>query len=192
MGLTSHLSDAYDTFSSYFVSYYLILSLMKMSLMKSLIMMVMGPGSPPVCAFLNFLNYPLIVLVDCHVMELLNPFVVSVENIFRFPLKTFSSFQFRILNMITVFCRFAHSFKIMCIPQPVCFEVVPTRTGQIFISGRGGEGNVWFNCCIEGQEPEIYELWTFSDGICKVHPYARVKISNDFIGETFHTHFFNE
>ena len=68
MGLTSHISDAYDTFSSYCVSYSLILSLMKMSLMTSLKMMVLGPGSPPVRAFLNFLNYPLIVLVDFHVI----------------------------------------------------------------------------------------------------------------------------
>ena len=40
--------------------------------------------------------------------------------------------------------------------------------------------------------PEIYELWTFDDDeICEVHPYARVKISDDFIGEIFYTHFFN-
>ena len=76
MGLTSHLSYAYDVFSSYCVSSSLILSLMKMSLMTSLLMMVLGPGSPPVCAFLHNLNHLLIVLVDCHVMESLNPFVV--------------------------------------------------------------------------------------------------------------------
>ena len=63
MGLTSHLSDAYDAFSSYCVSSSLILSLM-----KSLTMMVLGPGSPPVPVFLRFLNHPQIVLVDCNVM----------------------------------------------------------------------------------------------------------------------------
>ena len=84
MGLTSHLSVAYDDFSSYCVSSSLILSLMKMSLMMIMTMMVLGPGSPPVRAFLHFLNYPLIVLVDCHVMESPNPFVVSVEY-FQFP-----------------------------------------------------------------------------------------------------------
>ena len=78
----------------------------------------------------------------------------------------------------------------MRIPQTVCFEVVPPRTVQRLSSGRGGEGDVWFNRCIKGQEPRIYELWTFADdGICKVHPYARVQISDDFIGETFHTTF---
>ena len=68
MGWTSHLSDAYDNFSSYRVSSSLIFILMKMSVMTSLMMMVLGLGSPLVCAFLNLLNYPLIVLVDCHVM----------------------------------------------------------------------------------------------------------------------------
>ena len=68
MGLTSHLSDAYVAFSSYCVYSSLLLSLMKMSLMTSLMMMVLGQGSPPVCAFLHFLNYLLIMLVDCHLM----------------------------------------------------------------------------------------------------------------------------
>ena len=54
IGLMSHLSDAYDAFSSYWVSSSLILSLMKMYLMTSLTMMVLGPDSPPVCAFLHF------------------------------------------------------------------------------------------------------------------------------------------
>ena len=76
--------------------------------------------------------------------------------------------------------------------QPVCFELVPMHTVQRLISGRGEKGYVWFTRCIEGQEPDIYELWNFADdGICEVHPYARVQISDNFIRETFHTHFFN-
>ena len=36
----------------------------------------------------------------------------------------------------------------------------------------------------------MYELWTFAeDGTSEVHPFARVQISDDFTGETFHTHF---
>ena len=54
MGLTSDISDAYDDFSSYCVSSSLILNMMKMSLMTSLTMMVLGMGSPPVCDFLRF------------------------------------------------------------------------------------------------------------------------------------------
>ena len=76
--------------------------------------------------------------------------------------------------------------------EPVCFEVLPPRTVQILSSVRGGEGSVWFTRCIKGQEPDICELWNFADDrICEVHPFARVQISNDFIGETIHTHFFN-
>ena len=84
MVLMSHISGAYDAFSSYRVSYSLILSLMKMSLMTILMMVVLGPGSPPVRAFLHFLNYLLIMLVDFHVMDSPKPFVVSVEY-FQFP-----------------------------------------------------------------------------------------------------------
>ena len=87
---------------------------------------------------------------------------------------------------------FRSLFQIMPSRKAVCFEVLPLRTVQILSSDRGGEGNVWFNCCIKGQEPKIYELWTFAnDGICEVHPFARVQISDNFTGGTFHTHFFN-
>ena len=107
-------------------------------------------------------------------------------NIFSFPLKNFSSFKFRIINLITVCCRFAHSFKIMCIPQPACFEVVPSCTVERLSSGRGGEVDVWFTRCIKGREPKIYELLTFAeDGIREVRPYAQVQISDNFIGDIF-------
>ena len=52
MGLTSHLSDAYDAFSSCFY-FSLLLSMMTMSL-TNLTMKVLGPGSLPVHAFLFF------------------------------------------------------------------------------------------------------------------------------------------
>ena len=53
-----------------------------MSLVTSLTMMVLGPGFPFNLVYLlcaNFLKFPLIVFVDCHVMESKNLFVVSVE-----------------------------------------------------------------------------------------------------------------
>ena len=78
MGMTSHLSDAYDAFSSSCVSFSLLLSLMKMSL-SHLTMKVLSPGSPSVRAFLRVLNYPLIVLADCHRIKSLYPLVVSFE-----------------------------------------------------------------------------------------------------------------
>ena len=82
--------------------------------------------------------------------------------------------------------------KIICIPQPGIPEVVPPRPVQILRSGRGGEVDVMYTCCIEGQEPEVFELWDFSeDGICQVHPYARVPNSDNFVRENFYSHFFN-
>ena len=80
MGMTSHLYDAYDAFSSSWFYFSLLLSLMKMSL-TNLTMKVLGLGYPPVCAFLHVLNYLLIVLVDCHLIESPYPLVVSVEYI---------------------------------------------------------------------------------------------------------------
>ena len=84
MGLTIHLSDAYDAFSSYHFSFYFIPILTKMSLMTSLTMMVLGPGLPLnlvylLCALFYFLKYRLIIFVDFQVMESQNPFVVLVE-----------------------------------------------------------------------------------------------------------------
>ena len=77
--------------------------------------------------------------------------------------------------------------------KPVVFEVFPPRTVQRLSSGRGGEGNVWYTRCIEGWEPKIYELWTFAEGVSgEAYMFAQVQISNDFSGETFHTHFSNE
>ena len=92
MDLTSHISNAYDSFYSYRFSSSLILSLMKISLVTSLAMLVLGLGSPPARAFLHFLKYPLIVLVDFHVMESPITFVVSVEN-FQFPAQKLLRFQ---------------------------------------------------------------------------------------------------
>ena len=60
MGLTSHLSDAYDAFFSSCLSFSLLLSPMKMSL-TNLTMKVLGLGSPPVHALFHFsLKIPLV------------------------------------------------------------------------------------------------------------------------------------
>ena len=60
MGLTSHLSDAYDVFSSSCFSFSSLLSTIMMSPANQM-MKFMSPGSLPVCSFLHVLNYPLIV-----------------------------------------------------------------------------------------------------------------------------------
>ena len=55
MGLTSHLSDAYDAVSSSCFSFSSLLSPMKMSL-TNMTMKVLGPGSPPVHALFHFFS----------------------------------------------------------------------------------------------------------------------------------------
>ena len=114
-------------------------------------------------------------------------------NIFSLNISVFknlSSFKFIILNMITVHCFFAHSFQTMARGEPVAVQVLTLRTVQRLHSGRGDKGNVWCIHCIEEWKPKIYELCTFDEeGICEVHPFPRVQISDDFTKETFHTHF---
>ena len=92
--------------------------------------------------------------------------------------------------MITVCSSLAHSFKTIARRKPVDVQVFPLCTVQTLRSGRGGKDGVWFTCCVEGRDTEIYELWTFAeDGTREVHPFAQVQISDNFTGETFHTHF---
>ena len=72
--------------------------------------------------------------------------------------------------MITVICRFAHSFKIMRIAQPGWNDVILLRTAQAISSDRGYETDISYIRCIDGREPEAFELWALAeDGICKVH-----------------------
>ena len=74
--------------------------------------------------------------------------------------------------------------------KPVAVQAFPPRTVQSFRSGRGGKNGVWFTRCVDGREPEIHELWTFAkDRTREVHPFAWIKIIDDFTGETFHTDF---
>ena len=69
----------------------------------------------------------------------------------------------------------------MLIPQPGWTGIILLRTVQYIPSGREDEIEIAYICCIDGREPEAFELWAFAeDGICKVHPYAWVQISDDF------------
>ena len=78
MGLTIHLSDAYDAFYSSCFSFPLLLSLMTMSPTNQM-MKVQGPGSLTVHTFLHVLNYQLIESFDCCLVESQNSLLVSVE-----------------------------------------------------------------------------------------------------------------
>ena len=59
MGLTSHLSDAYNAFSSSCFSFSLLFSPMTMSPTNQM-MKVQGPGSLPAHTFFHVLDYLLI------------------------------------------------------------------------------------------------------------------------------------
>ena len=80
----------------------------------------------------------------------------------------------------------------MRIPQTVIpFYALPQLV-QALHSGRGGEINVWYICCLDGRVTKAFELWDLAeDGVCKVQSYARVEILSDFREDSFHTHFFN-
>ena len=62
-----------------------------------------------------------------------------------------------------------------------------------FRYGNRGEDGIEFVRCVDGQEPQIYKLWSFDeDGITReVHPFARVNVG-DFSGDCFETHYMTE
>ena len=94
--------------------------------------------------------------------------------------------------MITISCRFSHSFKIMSIPQPGWADVILLCTNQAICSVRGDKIGIVYIRCIDGREPEAFELWAFSENrIREVHLFARVQIRDDFTEDTFYTEFFN-
>ena len=68
MGLTSHLSDAYDAFSSFSISFSEVLSLMTMNPTNQM-MTDQGLGSLQVRAFCYVLNYFLIKSFDFCLVE---------------------------------------------------------------------------------------------------------------------------
>ena len=101
--------------------------------------------------------------------------LVSVEyiQVSKFPAQKFSSFNFRIINMITVSCRFAHNFKIIHLSQPIIHFRAPPQPVTVLCSGRNVEINVPYILYLDGQVTEAYELWALAeDGFCEVHRYA--------------------
>ena len=80
-----------------------------------------------------------------------------------------------------VSCRFAHSFKIVRIPQPRWTDVILPCIAQTICSGRGDEIDIAYIRCIDSRVTEAFENWALAeDGIYKVHLFARVKIRDDF------------
>ena len=80
----------------------------------------------------------------------------------------------------------------MRIPLPIIPFCAPPQPVTVLRSGNGDKIKVPYICCLDGWVPECYELWALAEeGVCKVHPYARVRLLSEFREDTFHTHFFN-
>ena len=94
--------------------------------------------------------------------------------------------------MITVSCCFAHSFKIMCVPQPIIPFRAPPQPVIVLRSGSRDKIEVPYIRCLNGRVPESYEIWDLAkDGVREINLYARVRLLSEFREDTFHTHFFN-
>ena len=94
--------------------------------------------------------------------------------------------------MITVSCSFAHSFKIMRIPQLIIPVRAPPQPVTVLWYGSADVLKVPYICCLNGRVPDVFELRALADdGVCEVHPYARVKLRSEFKEDTFQTFFFN-
>ena len=80
----------------------------------------------------------------------------------------------------------------MRLPQNKIPFRAPPQPIQVLCSGRGELIDVPYICCLDGRVPGAYELWDLAeDGVCEVHPYARVRLLSEFREDIFHTHFFN-
>ena len=121
--------------------------------LKNQMMKFQVPGSLPVCTFLHVLNYLFIVLVDCYLVDSQYSLVVSVEYFkgSKFLAQNFFSFNFLILTMVMVSCCFAHSFKIMHIPQPIILYRAPPQPVIILRSGRDNLIEVPYIRCLNGR-----------------------------------------
>ena len=94
--------------------------------------------------------------------------------------------------MISVIFCFAHSLKIMRIHQSIIPFRAPPKPVTVLCSVSGDEIKVPYIRCLNGRGPECYELWALNeDGVCEVHPYARVGLLSEFRDDTFQTFFFN-
>ena len=75
--------------------------------------------------------------------------------------------------MITVSCRFARSFKIVCLPQPIIPVRGPAQSVTVLWSGSADMLEVPYICCLNWRVPKAFELWALVDnGVREVYPYA--------------------
>ena len=65
--------------------------------------------------------------------------------------------------MNTVSYRFAHSFKIICIPQPITPVRAPPQPVTVLQYGSADVIKVLYIRCLNGRVPEDFELWALAD-----------------------------
>ena len=95
--------------------------------------------------------------------------------------------------MIAVSCRFAYNFNIMHMRHPIIRVRAPPDTVRALYSVSDDTiDQVPYIVFLNGQVPEMYELWALiAQGVREVHPFARVRLFDDFREDTFKTFFFN-
>ena len=80
----------------------------------------------------------------------------------------------------------------MRIPQTIIPVLAPPQPVTVLRSGSADVIEVPYIRCLNGWMPEAFELWDLADdGVCKVHPCARVKLCSEFREDTFQNFFFN-
>ena len=79
--------------------------------------------------------------------------------------------------MIKLSYRFAHSFKMMRIPQPIIPVCAPPQPVTVLWYGSADALEVPYIRCLNGRVSEAFEVWALAeDRVIDVHPYARVKL----------------
>ena len=77
--------------------------------------------------------------------------------------------------------------------HPIVPARAPPDPVQVFYSGSDDSIDpVSYIFCLRGRVPKRYELWGLNaQGVCEVHPFARVLLLDEFRADTFQTTFFN-
>ena len=77
-----------------------------------------------------------------------------------------------------------------------CFNLAERRIPDPILVRYPGSGDaaslLAYIFCLHGRVPDKYELWSLNaQGVREVHPFARVKLFDNFTEDTFRTTFFN-
>ena len=177
MVLTSHISDAYDTFSSSCASFSLLKGLMTMT-PKNQMTTFQDSGLLLVCLFCYVLNYTLIESFDCCLFK---SYLVKSQYFqyfcSTFPAQNkFASFKFEIYNMFAISYIFAYSFNIKRMRHPIVPVHAHSDPVRVLFSGSDNTIElVTYILSLHRQVPEMYKLWRLNaQGFCEVRSFTPV------------------